>query len=81
APKDIKMEGLNYCYANYSRIYNDIITLCKGLGYVTKFSLSHTLFQSVKMLLLEVLILLKIEDTKGIPEILSEAVKISMPHK
>ncbi|KAI6045237.1 hypothetical protein EDC04DRAFT_2865368 [Pisolithus marmoratus] len=81
APEDIEMEDLNYYYANYSRIYNDVITLRKGSGYMTKLSLSHALSQSVKISLFEALISSKIEDTKDIPEILSETGKIGMPHK
>lgn len=81
APEDIEMEELNYYYANYSRIYNDVITLRKGSGYMTKLSLSHALSQSVKISLFEALISSKIEDTKDIPEILSETGKIGMPHK
>lgn len=81
APEDIEMEDLNYYYANYSRIYNDVITLRKGSGYMTKLSLSHALSQSVKISLFEALISSKIEDTKDIPEILSETGKIAMPHK
>ncbi|KAI6107848.1 hypothetical protein EV401DRAFT_2076942 [Pisolithus croceorrhizus] len=81
APEDIEMEELNYYYANYSRIYNDVITLRKGSGYMTKLSLSHALSQSVKISLFEALVSSKIEDTKDIPEILSETGKIGMPHK
>ncbi|KIO09753.1 hypothetical protein M404DRAFT_7957 [Pisolithus tinctorius Marx 270] len=66
ASEDIEMEDLNYYYANYSR---------------TKLSLSHALSQSVKISLFEALISSKIEDTKDIPEILSETGKIAMPHK
>ncbi|KAI6159054.1 hypothetical protein EDD17DRAFT_1762762 [Pisolithus thermaeus] len=99
APEDIEMEELNYYFANYSRIYNDVITLRKGSGYMyapliyllfdihtvgfirTKLSLSHALSQSVKISLFEALVSSKIEDTKDIPEILSETGKIGMPHK
>ncbi|KAG2152661.1 DUF155-domain-containing protein [Suillus bovinus] len=81
APDDIEMEDLNYYYANYSRIYNDVITLRKGSGYMTKLSLSHALSQSVKISLFEELISNTIEDTKDIPETLSETGKIGMPHK
>ncbi|KAL4073573.1 DUF155-domain-containing protein [Scleroderma citrinum] len=81
APEDVEMEDLNYYYANYSRIYNDVITLRKGSGYMTKLSLSHALSQSVKISLFEALISSKIEETKDIPEILSETGKIAMPHK
>ncbi|KAG7446834.1 DUF155-domain-containing protein [Guyanagaster necrorhizus] len=81
APEDVEMEDLNYYYANYSRIYNDVITLRKGSSYMTKLSLSHALSQSVKCSLFEALISSTIEDTKDIPEIISETGKIGMPHK
>ncbi|KAM6492419.1 putative ACR, YagE family COG1723 domain containing protein [Amanita muscaria] len=81
APDDTEMEDLNYYYANYSRIYNDVITLRKGSSYMTKLSLSHALSQSVKISLFEALISTTIEETKDIPEIISETGKIGMPHK
>jgi uncharacterized Rmd1/YagE family protein len=81
APDDVEMEDLNYYYANYSRIYNDVITLRKGSSYMTKLSLSHALSQSVKISLFEELISSKIEETKDIPEVISETGKIGMPHK
>ncbi|KAG6848629.1 hypothetical protein H0H93_015367 [Arthromyces matolae] len=81
APEDVEMEDLNYYYANYSRIYNDVITLRKGSSYMTKLSLSHALSQSVKISLFEGLISTTIEETKDIPEIISETGKIGMPHK
>ncbi|KAG1731599.1 uncharacterized protein EDB91DRAFT_1058542 [Suillus paluster] len=81
ASDDIEMEDLNYYYADYSRIYNDVITLRKGSGYMTKLSLSHALSQSVKISLFEELISNTIEETKDIPETLSETGKIGMPHK
>jgi len=74
------MEDLNYYYANYSRIYNDVITLRKGSSYMTKLSLSHALSQSVKISLFEELISNTIEETKNIPEIISETGKIGMHH-
>ncbi|KAH9926750.1 uncharacterized protein B0H18DRAFT_1118819 [Fomitopsis serialis] len=77
APHAVEMEDLNYYYANYSRIYNDVITLRVG----TKLSLSHALSQSVKISLFEELISSTIEETKDIPEIISETGKIGMPHK
>ncbi|KAG8775341.1 hypothetical protein FRC12_001546 [Ceratobasidium sp. 428] len=80
APDDIEKEDLNYYYANYSRIYNDVITLRRGSSYMTKLSLSHALAQSVKISLFEELIASTIEQTKDIPEALSEAGKIGMPH-
>ncbi|CCL99102.1 uncharacterized protein FIBRA_01116 [Fibroporia radiculosa] len=81
APHDVEMEDLNYYYANYSRIYNDVITLRVGSSYMTKLSLSHALSQSVKISLFEELISSTIEETKDIPEIISETGKIGMPHK
>ncbi|KAF4616968.1 hypothetical protein D9613_008523 [Agrocybe pediades] len=72
ASEDVEMEDLNYYYANYSRIYNDVITLRKGSSYMTKLSLSHALSQSVKISLFEELISSKIEETKDIPELISE---------
>ncbi|KAG9311687.1 DUF155-domain-containing protein [Chiua virens] len=80
-PDNVEMEDLNYYYANYSRIYNDVITLRHGSGYMTKLSLSHALSQSVKISLFEELVSSKIEETKDIPETLSETGKIGMPHK
>ncbi|TFK41616.1 DUF155-domain-containing protein [Crucibulum laeve] len=81
AAEDVEMEDLNYYYANYSRIYNDVITLRKGSSYMTKLSLSHALSQSVKISLFEDLISSTIEETKDIPEVISETGKIGMPHK
>ncbi|KXN89145.1 Sporulation protein RMD1 [Leucoagaricus sp. SymC.cos] len=81
APESVEMEDLNYYYANYSRIYNDVITLREGSSYMTKLSLSHALSQSVKISLFEELISSTIEETKDIPEVISETGKIGMPHK
>ncbi|EEB96552.1 hypothetical protein MPER_04299, partial [Moniliophthora perniciosa FA553] len=81
APEDVEMEDLNYYYANYSRIYNDVITLRKGSSYMRGLSLSHALSQSVKISLFEKLISNTIEETKDIPEIIRETGKIGMPHK
>ncbi|KAI0634861.1 DUF155-domain-containing protein [Trametes polyzona] len=81
APQDVEMEDLNFYYASYSRIYNDVITLRKGSSYMTKLSLSHALAQSVKISLFEKLISTTIEETKDIPEIISETGKIDMSHK
>ncbi|KAL1673047.1 hypothetical protein EV122DRAFT_270960 [Schizophyllum commune] len=64
-PHEVEMEDLNFYYANYSR---------------TKLSLSHALSQSVKISLFEERISNAIEDTKDIPEIISETGKIAMPH-
>ncbi|KAG6831154.1 hypothetical protein H0H87_006084 [Tephrocybe sp. NHM501043] len=63
------------------RIYNDVITLRKGSSSMTKLSLSHALSQSVKISLFEGLISTTIEETKDIPEVISETGKIGMPHK
>ncbi|KAI0293973.1 hypothetical protein BC826DRAFT_1091733 [Russula brevipes] len=81
ASLDVEMEDLNFYYANYSRIYNDVITLRKGSSYMTKLSLSHALSQSVKISLFEDLISATIEETKEYPEIISETGKIGLPHK
>jgi len=81
ASEEVQMEDLNFYYANYSRIYNDVITLRKGSSYMTKLSLSHALSQSVKISLFEELISSTIEETKDIPEVISETGKIGMPHK
>ncbi|KAH9962186.1 hypothetical protein BC827DRAFT_1199560 [Russula dissimulans] len=81
ASQNVEMEDLNFYYANYSRIYNDVITLRKGSGYLTKLSLSHALSQSVKISLFEDLISTTIEATKEYPEIISETGKIGLPHK
>lgn len=48
---------------------------------MTKLSLSHALAQSVKISVFESLIATTIEDTKDIPEIISETGKVGMPHK
>ncbi|KAJ7755357.1 hypothetical protein DFH07DRAFT_822017 [Mycena maculata] len=81
APDDVEMEDLNFYYANYSRIYNDVITLRKGSSYMTKLSLSHAISQSVKISLFEELISSTIEETKDIPEIIATTGKVGMPHK
>jgi len=62
------------------RIYNDVITLRKGSSYMTKLALSHALAQSVKISLFEELISNTIDQTKDIPEAISETGKIGMPH-
>ncbi|ORY21157.1 hypothetical protein BCR39DRAFT_554163 [Naematelia encephala] len=77
--EDVEMEDLNFYYADYSRIYNDVITLRKGSSYMTKLSLSHALSQSVKISLFEELISSTIEQTKDIPRSLSETGKIGLP--
>ncbi|KAG9001772.1 hypothetical protein FRB93_011977 [Tulasnella sp. JGI-2019a] len=78
---EVELEDLNFYYANYSRIYNDVITLRKGSSYMTKLALSHALAQSVKISLFEELISNTIDQTKDIPEVISETGKIGMPHK
>nr|ODN85401.1 cytoplasmic protein [Cryptococcus depauperatus CBS 7841]ODN89855.1 cytoplasmic protein [Cryptococcus depauperatus CBS 7855] len=77
--EDVEMEDLNFYYADYSRIYNDVITLRKGSSYMTKLSLSHALSQSVKISLFEELISATIEQTKDMPKSLSETGKIGLP--
>ncbi|BEJ11633.1 hypothetical protein CspHIS471_0200930 [Cutaneotrichosporon sp. HIS471] len=77
--EDIEMEDLNFYYADYSRIFNDVITLRKGSSYMTKLALSHALSQSVKISLFEELISATIEQTKDIPQKLSETGKIGLP--
>ncbi|TYJ56548.1 hypothetical protein B9479_002795 [Cryptococcus floricola] len=77
--EDVEMEDLNFYYADYSRIYNDVITLRKGSSYMTKLSLSHALSQSVKISLFEELISATIEQNQDIPKVLSETGKIGMP--
>jgi len=79
--EDIEMEDLNFYYASYSRIYNDVITLRKGSSFMTKLSLSHALSQSVKISLFEELISSTIEQTRDLPRSLSETGKIGMPRK
>ncbi|KAJ7857238.1 hypothetical protein B0H14DRAFT_2751285, partial [Mycena olivaceomarginata] len=81
APDEVQMEDLNFYYANYSRIYNDVITLRKGSSYMTKLSLSHAISQSVKISLFEELISSTIEETRDIPEIIATTGKVGMPHK
>ncbi|KAF7323884.1 DUF155 domain-containing protein [Mycena kentingensis (nom. inval.)] len=81
APDEVEMEDLNFYYANYSRIYNDVITLRKGSSYMTKLSLSHAISQSVKISLFEELISSTIEETKDVPEIIATTGKVGMPHK
>ncbi|KAJ7145324.1 hypothetical protein C8R43DRAFT_1012317 [Mycena crocata] len=80
-PDEVEMEDLNFYYANYSRIYNDVITLRKGSSYMTKLSLSHAISQSVKISLFEELISSTIEETRDIPEIIATTGKVGMPHK
>ncbi|CED82936.1 Uncharacterized conserved protein [Phaffia rhodozyma] len=81
SPDDIEMEDLNFYYANYSRIYNDVIALRKGSSYMTKLSLSHALAQSVKLSFFEGAVSNTIEETKDIPQNISETGKIKMPRK
>ncbi|KZS97150.1 DUF155-domain-containing protein [Sistotremastrum niveocremeum HHB9708] len=79
-PDDVEMEDLNFYYANYSRIYNDVITLRRGSSYMTKLSLSHALAQSVKISVFESLIHATIERTKDLPDTISTTGKIRVPH-
>ncbi|ORX40897.1 cytoplasm protein [Kockovaella imperatae] len=79
SPEDVEMEDLNFYYADYSRIYNDVITLRKGSSYMTKLALSHALAQSVKISLFEELIGSTIDQTKDIPKTMSETGKIGLP--
>lgn len=81
ASEDVEAEDLNFYYANYSRIYNDVITLRKGSSFMTKLSLSHALSQSVKISLFEELIAATIDQTKDLPKSLSETGKIGIPRK
>ncbi|GMK56197.1 hypothetical protein CspeluHIS016_0300370 [Cutaneotrichosporon spelunceum] len=64
--EDIEREELNFYYADYSRIFNDVITLRKGPS-----SRYHTPCHK--------LISATIEQTKDIPQKLSETGKIGLP--
>lgn len=79
AQEDIESEDLNWYLADYSRIYNDVITLRKGSSYMTKLSLSHALAQSTKISFFEGIIDNTIETTKDIPQSIAESGKIGMP--
>lgn len=79
AHEDIESEDLNWYLADYSRIYNDVITLRKGSSYMTKLSLSHALSQSTKISFFEGVIDNTIETTKDIPQSIAESGKIGLP--
>ncbi|KDN44376.1 DUF155-domain-containing protein [Tilletiaria anomala UBC 951] len=79
SPEDIESEDLNWYLADYSRIYNDVITLRRGSSYMTKLSLSHALAQSTKISFFEGVIENTIDATKGIPQSIAESGKIGMP--
>ena len=79
APEDVESEDLNWYLADYSRIYNDVITLRRGSSYLTKLSLSHALAQSTKISLFESVIEATIDTTKNIPASIAESGKIGMP--
>lgn len=79
APEDVESEELNWYLADYSRIYNDVITLRKGSSYMTKLSLSHALAQSTKISFFEGVIDNTIDTTKDIPQSIADTGKIGMP--
>ena len=79
ASEDIDSEDLHWYLADYSRIYNDVITLRRGSSYMTKLSLSHALAQSTKISFFEGIIDNTIESTKDIPQSIAESGKIGMP--
>lgn len=79
APEDVESEDLNWYLADYSRIYNDVITLRKGSSYMTKLSLSHALAQSTKISFFEGVIDNTIDTTKDIPQSIAESGKIGLP--
>lgn len=79
ASEDIESEDLHWYLADYSRIYNDVITLRRGSSYMTKLSLSHALAQSTKISFFEGIIDNTIESTKDIPQSIAESGKIGMP--
>lgn len=79
AQEDVESEELNWYLADYSRIYNDVITLRRGSSYMTKLSLSHALAQSTKISFFEGVIDDTIDTTKDIPQSIAESGKIGMP--
>lgn len=79
ATEDVESEDLHWYLADYSRIYNDVITLRRGSSYMTKLSLSHALAQSTKISFFEGIIDNTIESTKDIPQSIAESGKIGMP--
>ncbi|KAG6916420.1 hypothetical protein DXG01_006824 [Tephrocybe rancida] len=85
SPEDVEMEDLNYYYANYSRIYNDVITLRKGSSYMwaefwfiglpLNMQQDETLIVACPLSVCQDifgLISTTIEETKDIPEVISE---------
>lgn len=81
AAEDVEMEDLNFYYADYTRIFHDVIALLRGSSFMTKLALSHALAQSVKISLFEELISATIEQTKDIPQDIAASGKIGMPRK
>ncbi|TIA92709.1 hypothetical protein E3P99_00501 [Wallemia hederae] len=81
ATEDVEMEDLNFYYADYTRIFHDVIALLRGSSFMTKLALSHALAQSVKISLFEELISATIEQTKDIPQDIAASGKIGMPRK
>ncbi|UZJ51114.1 hypothetical protein CBS101457_000434 [Exobasidium rhododendri] len=79
AQEDVESEDLNWYLADYSRIYNDVITLRRGSSYMTKLSLSHALAQSTKISFFEGVIDNTIDTTKDIPQSIAESGKIGLP--
>ncbi|WFC96503.1 sporulation protein rmd1 [Malassezia brasiliensis] len=79
ALEDVESEDLNWYLADYSRIYNDVITLRRGSSYMTKLSLSHALAQSTKISFFESVIEATIDTTKDIPRSIAESGKVGMP--
>ncbi|KAL4400579.1 sporulation protein Rmd1 [Malassezia pachydermatis] len=79
ATEDIESEDLNWYLADYSRIYNDVITLRRGSSYMTKLSLSHALAQSTKISFFESVIEDTIDTTKDVPRSIAESGKVGMP--
>ncbi|WFD30584.1 sporulation protein rmd1 [Malassezia sp. CBS 17886] len=79
AVEDTESEDLNWYLADYSRIYNDVITLRWGSSYLTKLSLSHALAQSTKISFFESVIGATIDTTKDIPRSIAESGKVGMP--
>ena len=79
AAEDVECEDLSWYLADYSRIYNDVITLRRGSSYMTKLSLSHALAQSTKISFFESVIEATIDTTKDIPRSIAESGKVGMP--
>lgn len=79
AVEDVEVEDLNWYLADYSRIYNDVITLRRGSSHMTKLSISYALAQSSKISFFESVIEATIDTTKDIPESIAQSGKIGMP--